>query len=89
SGYAQVCNPQSAQVSLYRPYRRQAGSHRYCTRREADATLWEAHEALVVGGALYIVGNRHLGYHSKLARLFRGVEQVAATPKFVILKARK
>ncbi|MDP9519895.1 methyltransferase [Pseudomonas putida] len=49
----------------------------------------QAREALVVGGALYIVGNRHLGYHSKLARLFRGVEQVAATPKFVILKARK
>ncbi|MFP3516898.1 methyltransferase [Pseudomonas sp. SIMBA_077] len=49
----------------------------------------QAREALVVGGALYIVGNRHLGYHSKLAKLFRGVEQVAATPKFVILKARK
>jgi len=49
----------------------------------------QAREALVVGGALYIVGNRHLGYHSKLARLFRGVEQVASTPKFVILKARK
>jgi 16S rRNA (guanine1207-N2)-methyltransferase len=49
----------------------------------------QAREALVVGGALYIVGNRHLGYHSKLARLYRGVEQVAATPKFVILKARK
>ena len=49
----------------------------------------QAREALVVSGALYIVGNRHLGYHSKLARLFRGVEQVAATPKFVILKARK
>ncbi|KZN18062.1 MULTISPECIES: methyltransferase [Pseudomonas] len=49
----------------------------------------QARESLVVGGALYIVGNRHLGYHSKLARLFRGVEQVAATPKFVILKARK
>lgn len=49
----------------------------------------QAREALVVGGALYIVGNRHLGYHSKLARLFRGVEQVAATPKFVVLKARK
>ena len=49
----------------------------------------QAREALVAGGALYIVGNRHLGYHSKLARLFRGVEQVAATPKFVILKARK
>ena len=49
----------------------------------------QAREALVVGGALYIVGNRQLGYHSKLARLFRGVEQVANTPKFVILKARK
>ena len=49
----------------------------------------QAREALVAGGALYIVGNRHLGYHSKLARLFRGVEQVAATPKFVVLKARK
>ncbi len=49
----------------------------------------QARSALVVGGALYVVGNRHLGYHSKLARLFRGVEQVAATPKFVILKARK
>jgi 23S rRNA (guanine1835-N2)-methyltransferase len=49
----------------------------------------QARSALVTGGALYIVGNRHLGYHSKLARLFRGVEQVGATPKFVILKARK
>ena len=49
----------------------------------------QAREALVVGGALFIVGNRHLGYHSKLTKLFRGVEQVAATPKFVILKARK
>lgn len=49
----------------------------------------QAREALVTGGDLYIVGNRHLGYHSKLARLFRGVEQVAATPKFVVLRARK
>ena len=49
----------------------------------------QAREALVVGGALYIVGNRHLGYHTKLARLFRGVEQVATTPKFVVLMARK
>ncbi|XVO86741.1 methyltransferase [Pseudomonas palleroniana] len=49
----------------------------------------QAREILVVGGALYIVGNRHLGYHTKLARLFRGVEQIATTPKFVIIKARK
>lgn len=49
----------------------------------------QARNALVTGGELWIVGNRHLGYHAKLKRLFRGVEQVAATPKFVILKASK
>ena len=49
----------------------------------------QARAALVTGGELWIVGNRHLGYHAKLKRLFRGVEQVAATPKFVVLKAVK
>lgn len=49
----------------------------------------QARAALVSGGELWIVGNRHLGYHVKLKRLFRSVEQVAATPKFVVLKARK
>ena len=47
----------------------------------------QARAALVSGGELWIVGNRHLGYHAKLKRLFRGVEQVVATPKFVILRA--
>jgi 16S rRNA (guanine1207-N2)-methyltransferase len=58
-----------------------------------DLLAWrmftQAKAALVRGGELWIVGNRHLGYHGKLKRLFRGVEQVAATPKFVILKAIK
>lgn len=49
----------------------------------------QSRAALVTGGELWIVGNRHLGYHAKLKRLFRGVEQVAATPKFVVLKAIK
>ncbi|MCY1289100.1 methyltransferase [Metapseudomonas sp. CR1201] len=49
----------------------------------------QARNALAKGGELWIVGNRHLGYHAKLKRLFRGVEQVAATPKFVVLKASK
>ncbi|MCY1489461.1 Ribosomal RNA large subunit methyltransferase G [compost metagenome] len=49
----------------------------------------QAQRALVPGGQLWIVGNRHLGYHAKLKRLFRGVEQVAANPKFVVLRARK
>ena len=47
----------------------------------------QARAALVTGGELWIVGNRHLGYHGKLKRLFRGVEQVAATPKYVVLRA--
>ncbi|MBU3055568.1 methyltransferase [Pseudomonas indica] len=49
----------------------------------------QAKAALAKGGELRIVGNRHLGYHIKLKRLFGNVEQVAATPKFVILGARK
>ncbi|MGH8355588.1 MAG: methyltransferase [Pseudomonas sp.] len=49
----------------------------------------QAKAALVPGGALWIVGNRHLAYHLKLKRLFGRVEQVAATPKFVILRADK
>lgn len=49
----------------------------------------QAKTALGKGGELWIVGNRHLGYHLKLKRLFGKVEQVAATPKFVILRAIK
>ena len=49
----------------------------------------QAKTALARGGELWIVGNRHLGYHLKLKRLFGKVEQVAATPKFVILRAIK
>ena len=49
----------------------------------------QSRAALVTGGELWIVGNRHLGYHTSLKRLFREVEQVAATPKFVILRAHK
>ncbi|QLF94032.1 methyltransferase [Pseudomonas sp. ABC1] len=49
----------------------------------------QAHKALAAGGELLLVGNRHLGYHLKLKRLFGNCRQVAATPKFVILAARK
>ncbi|MGE4405182.1 methyltransferase [Pseudomonas sp.] len=49
----------------------------------------QARTALAKGGELWIVGNRHLGYHLKLKRLFGKVEQIAATPKFVILRAIK
>lgn len=40
-------------------------------------------------GKLWVVGNRHLGYHDKLKRLFGGVHVLASHPKFVILEAIK
>lgn len=47
----------------------------------------QARAALTEQGELWLVGNRHLGYHVKLKRLFGRVEQIAATPKFVVLRA--
>lgn len=58
-----------------------------------DALAWrmfaQSHKALRVGGHLYIVANRHLAYHPKLKRIFRTVQQLGATDKFVILRARR
>ncbi len=56
-----------------------------------DATAWRmftgARRVLRPGGELWVVGNRHLGYHVKLRRLFGNSELVAGDPKFVVLKA--
>ncbi|MEV7127357.1 methyltransferase [Streptomyces sp. NPDC093260] len=58
-----------------------------------DATAWRmftgARRALRPGGSLWVVGNRHLGYHLKLRRLFGNSELVASDPKFVLLRAVK
>ncbi|GIH25923.1 ribosomal RNA large subunit methyltransferase G [Acrocarpospora phusangensis] len=62
-------------------------------RAIGDATAWEmftgSRRALRPGGELYVVGNRHLGYHVKLRRLFGNCELVASDPKFVVLRAVK
>lgn len=47
----------------------------------------QSREALDAEGSLMVVGNRHLGYHVKLRAHFDKVEQLAANPKFVVLKA--
>lgn len=56
-----------------------------------DEVAWrmlrQSGERLRPGGELWIVGNRHLGYHVKLARLFRTVRRLDAHPKFVVLAA--
>ncbi|MEU2623197.1 methyltransferase [Streptomyces sp. NPDC007157] len=58
-----------------------------------DATAWRmftgAKRALRAGGELWVVGNRHLGYHVKLRKLFGNSQLVASDPKFVVLKAVK
>ncbi|MFG2882624.1 methyltransferase [Streptomyces sp. NPDC048297] len=58
-----------------------------------DATAWRmftgAKRALRPGGELWVIGNRHLGYHVKLKRLFGNSELVASDRKFVLLKAVK
>ncbi|GAA2429761.1 methyltransferase [Streptomyces glaucus] len=58
-----------------------------------DATAWRmftgARRALRPGGELWVVGNRHLGYHVKLRRLFGNSRLVASDPKFVVLRAVK
>lgn len=49
----------------------------------------DARRALRSGGQLWVVGNRHLGYHLHLKRLFGQCELVAGNSKFVLLKASK
>ncbi|MFF4054780.1 methyltransferase [Streptomyces sp. NPDC001668] len=58
-----------------------------------DATAWrmftDARRTLRAGGELWVVGNRHLGYHVKLRKLFGNSQLVTSDPKFVVLKAVK
>jgi len=56
-----------------------------------DSIAWQmfidARRVLKSRGELWVVGNRHLGYHAKLKNLFGNCELVASNRKFVILKA--
>ncbi|MDH6114197.1 23S rRNA (guanine1835-N2)-methyltransferase [Kitasatospora sp. MAP12-15] len=56
-----------------------------------DATAWRmftgSRRVLRPGGELWVIGNRHLGYHVKLRRLFGNCEVVTSDPKFVILRS--
>ena len=49
----------------------------------------QSHDVLKKGGELRIIGNRNLGYHTKLKRLFGNCENVASNSKFVVLSSRK
>lgn len=71
-----LCNP---------PFHQQQVVGDFLARR----MFQQSHRALKAGGELWIVGNRHLGYHITLKRMFHTVEQIAANAKFVIFKATK
>lgn len=58
-----------------------------------DHIAWQmfndSFKALKKGGQLRIVGNRQLGYHVKLKRIFGNCQTIASNKKFVILSAIK
>ena len=55
----------------------------------AQQMFKESKMKLQTRGELWIVGNRHLGYHIKLKRLFGNCQTIASNKKFVILKSVK
>jgi 16S rRNA (guanine1207-N2)-methyltransferase len=73
-----VCNP---------PFHQQQA----VTDHIAWQMFCDAKHVLDKGGKLLVIGNRHLGYHNKLSRLFtkEQVRTVASNNKFVILEATK
>ncbi len=73
-----VCNP---------PFHQQQA----ITDHIAWQMFCDAKRVLANNGKLLIIGNRHLGYDSKLKRLFgrAQVKTLASNPKFVILQAIK
>ena len=58
-----------------------------------DSIAWQmfmqSRDALKIGGELRIVGNRHLGYHSKLKKIFGNCELVTSDKKFSVLSSIK
>ncbi len=58
-----------------------------------DVIAWnmfqQSRDVLKQNGELWVIGNRHLGYHVKLKKLFGNCETIAGNKKFVILKSIK
>ncbi|MEU0148176.1 methyltransferase [Streptomyces sp. NPDC006288] len=64
-------------------------SHQAVTDATARNMFHGARTALRQGGELWVVGNRHLAYHTQLRRIFGNCVTVAGDPKFVVLRAVK
>ncbi|GAB5415639.1 MAG: methyltransferase [Congregibacter sp.] len=55
----------------------------------AQRMFRQAHQVLRPGGELWVIGNRHLGYHRDLKKRFGTAEVIASNAKFVVLSARR
>jgi len=64
-------------------------SHMATTDATARTMFVSARTALRQGGELWVVGNRHLSYHTHLRRIFGNCTTVAGDAKFVVLRAVK
>ena len=57
-----------------------------------DHIAWQmfkqSFDNLTVDGELWVIGNRHLGYHVKLKKLFGNCQTLASNKKFVVLVAK-
>lgn len=78
--------PQSVDVILCNPPFHQQNA---TTDHIAWQMFKDSYRALRKGGELRIVGNRQLGYHIKLQRIFGNEKLIASNDKFVILSAIK
>ena len=58
-----------------------------------DQVAWQmfkqSKDVLKQNGELWVIGNRHLGYHIKLEKIFGNCEMMASNKKFIILKSVK
>jgi len=55
----------------------------------AERMFLQSQKVLKLGGELWVIGNRHLGYHVGLKKYFSRVEVLVSNTKFVIIKAIK
>ncbi|MEU9175366.1 methyltransferase [Streptomyces sp. NPDC048550] len=64
-------------------------SHQATTDATALRMFAQSRKVLRTGGELWVIANRHMGYHTHLRRLFGNSEVAASEPKFVVLRAVK
>ncbi len=81
---AEVIAPESVGLIVVNP---PFHSDRVITDETAWSMFVDAHRTLIDGGALIVVGNRHLAYHAKLAKIFGEVEVLGANNRFVVHRA--